>query len=130
MIIRFFVRLLTAYITIQIKLAIFLLKHFEITNSLLAGFTTDMLLVRFNLNIWIRIGLVVVIAAASFILQYLFIPVRIAFGFFSSFMCGTIAYALFKDIRVFSPFIPTIVTAILVLLLNWFGWKKRMETSE
>ena len=118
MIIRFFVRLLTAYITIQIKVAIFLLKHFEITNSLLAGFMIDMLLVKFNLNIWIRIGIVVVTAAISFILQYLFIPVRIVFGFFSSFMCGAIAYALFKDIRVFSPLIPTIITAILVLLLN------------
>ena len=128
--IRIFIRLIIAYISIQIKVALFFLKHFEITNSLLAGFTTDMLLVRLNLNIWIRIGLVVVIAVTSFILQYLFIPVRIAFGFFSSFMCGAIAYALFKDIRVFSPFIPTIVTAILVLLLNWFGWKKRMETSE
>ena len=125
--IRLFLRLIIAYITIQIKILLFFIKHFEITNSLLTGLFADMLINKLDLNVWFRIGVIVVIAAASFLLQYFFIPARILFGAISSFICGAIAYAVFKDNSYFSPYIPMAIVTALVGVLNWLGWKKRTE---
>ncbi|MBP5495152.1 MAG: hypothetical protein J6X97_08650 [Lachnospiraceae bacterium] len=125
--IRIFIRLLVAYISIQIRLVLFLMKHFDITNSLLTGLFADMLLGRLNLYIWIRIGIVIVIAVICFLLQHFFIPARIIISAFSCFICGAIAYAVFKDNEVFSPYIPMVIVASLTGVLNWICWKNRMK---
>lgn len=125
--IRIFIRLIIAYISIHIRIMLFLMKHFNVTNSLLMGLFADMLLGRLNLYIWIRIGIVIVIAAICFLLQHFFIPARIIISAFSCFICGAIAYAVFKDNEVFSPYIPMVIVASLTGVLNWICWKNRMK---
>ncbi len=125
--IRIFIRLLVAYISIQIRLVLFLMKHFDITNSLLTGLFADMLLSKLGLNIWIRIGIVIVIAVSIFFLQHFFIPVRIIVSAISCFICGAIAFALFRDNRIFSPYIAMIIVSTLTGILNWLCWKNRMN---
>lgn len=128
--IRVFLRFIIAYITIQIKILLFFIKHFEITNSLLIGLFADMLINKLDLNVWIRIVVIVVIAVASYLLQYFFIPARILFGAISSFICGAIAYAVFKGNSYFSPYISMALVTVLVGVLNWIGWKNRMKSEK
>ena len=125
--IRIFIRLIIAYISIHIRILLFLMKHFDVTNSLLIGLFADMLLNKINLYIWIRIGIVLVIAIGCFQLQHFFIPARIIISAFSCFICGLIAYALFKDNNVFSPYIAMVIMVILTGILNWLCWKNRTK---
>ena len=126
--IRIFIRLIIAYISIHIRIVFFLMKHFDVTNSLLTGLFADMLLNKLELSIWIRIGIVVVIAIGCFLLQHFFIPARIIISAFSCFICGAIAYAVFMDNKVFSPYIAMIIVVILTGILNWLCWKNRTKT--
>lgn len=126
--IRIFIRLIIAYISIHIRIAFFLMKHFDVTNSLLTGLFADMLLSKLDLYIWIRIGILIVIAIGCFLLQHFFIPARIIISAFSCFICGAIAYALFKDNRTFSPYIAMVIVVILTGILNWLCWKNRTKS--
>lgn len=126
--IRILIRLIIAYISIHIRIVLFLMKHFDVTNSLLTGLFADMLLNKLELSIWIRIGIVVVISIGCFLLQHFFIPARITISTFSCFICGAIAYAVFKDNKAFSPYIAMIIVAILTGILNWLCWKNRAKT--
>ena len=126
--IRILIRLIIAYISIHIRIVLFLMKHFDVTNSLLTGLFADMLLNKLELSIWIRIGIVIVIAVICFLLQHFFIPARIIISAFSCFICGAIAYAVFKDNKAFSPYIAMIIVAILTGILNWLCWKNRAKT--
>ena len=122
------IRLIIVYISLHIRLILFLMKHFDVTNSLLTGLFADMLISKLNINIWIRIGTVIVIAVVCFLLQHFFIPARIIISAFSCFIFGAIAYAVFKDNKVFSPYIAMIIVVILTGILNWLCWKNRTKT--
>ena len=125
--IRIFIRLIIAYISIHIRVVLFLMKHFDFTNSLLVGLFVDILLNKLDLYIWIRIWIVIAIVIGSFLLQHFFIPARIIISAFSCFICGAIAYTVFKDTSVFSSYIAMVITVVLTGILNWLFWKNRTK---
>ena len=47
---------------------------------------------------------------------------------FSCLICGAIAYALFKDNKVFSPYIVMVIVALLTGILNWLCWRNRTKS--
>ena len=112
-------------IRIHIKAILFLIRRFEITNGLIAGFTFQMLTGKLNMNIWIRVAIIICIVAASILLQYFIKPARVVFGVIGSVFIGIIAYAVFQDNIHFSPYIPMIIAIILSGIVNIFGWKLR-----
>lgn len=116
------VRIVIAYIKFHVRMLIFLIKHFDITNSLLTSIAVWMITDRIEMNIGLRIGILSGIAVISFILQHFLKPARILFAIVGSFMCGAVAYALFKDNGSFSAYIPMAITMIIVGIVNFVGW--------
>ncbi len=115
-------------IKVHIKVILFLIKRFEITNGLIVALSAEALTLNLNLNIWIRVIAFILITVGCILLQYFFIPARIMFGAFSSILLGAIAYTVFKENTHIMPFIPMIIVTILTGLLNWFGWKIRIDS--
>jgi hypothetical protein len=115
-------------IKVHIKVILFLIKRFEITNGLIVALSAEALTLNINLNIWIRVIAFILITVGCILLQYVFIPARIMFGAFSSILLGAIAYTIFKENTHIMPFIPMIIVTILTGLLNWFGWKIRIDS--
>ncbi len=116
------VRIVIAYIKFHVRMLIFLIKHFDITNSLLTSIAVWMITDRIEMHIGLRIGMLTGIAVISFILQHFLKPARILFAIIGSFMCGAVAYALFKDNGSFSAYIPMVITMIIVGIVNFVGW--------
>ena len=112
-------------IRIHIKAILFLIRRFEITNGLIAGFTFQMLTGKLNMNIWVRVAIIICIVVASILLQYFFKAARVLFGVIGSVFVGFIAYAVFQDNLYFSPYIPMIIAIILSGIVNILGWKLR-----
>ena len=117
-------------ITIHVKAILFLLKHFDITNGLIAGSTFQILTGNLHINVWIRVVIVVGIIAASILLQHFFKPARIIFGILSSIFFGIIAYGFFQDNTKFSPYIPMGITIIIVAALNVLSWIRISHSNE
>ena len=109
-------------ITIHVKVILFLLKHFDITNGLIAGSTFQILTMNIHMNVWIRVVIAVVIIAASILLQHFFMPARIIFGILSAVFLGIISYGIFQDNTKLSPYIPMGITIIIVAALNVLSW--------
>ena len=116
------VRIVIVYIKFHVRMLIFLIKHFDLTNSLLTGIAVWMITDRIEMHIGLRIGMITGIAVISFILQHFLKPARILFAIIGSFMCGAVAYALFKDNGSFSAYIPMVITMIIVGIVNFVGW--------
>lgn len=116
------VRIVIAYIKFHVRMIIFLIKHFDITNSLLTSIAVWMITDRIEMHMGLRIGMITGIAVISFILQHFLKPARILFAIIGSFMCGAVAYALFKDNGSFSAYIPMVITMIIVGIVNFVGW--------
>ena len=115
-------------IKVHIKVILFLIKRFEITNGLIVALSAEAITLNLNLNIWIRVIAFILITVGCILLQHFFIPARIMFGAFSSILLGAIAYTVFKENTHIMPFIPMIIVTILTGLLNWFGWKIRIDS--
>ena len=122
------IRIVLLIIRIHIKVLLFLIKRFEITNGLIVALSAEALTLNLNLNIWIRVIAFVLITIVCILLQYFFIQARIMFGAFSSILLGAIAYTAFKDNTHIFPYIPMIIVSSLTGLLNWIGWKLRLES--
>lgn len=116
------VRIVIAYIKLHIRILIFLIKHFDITNSLLTSIAVWMLTDQIEMPIGLRIGILVGIAVISFLLQHFIKPARIVFAVIGSFMCGAVAYAFFKDNESFSAYIPMVITMVIAGIVNFIGW--------
>ena len=117
-------------IKVHIKVILFLIKRFEITNGLIVALSAEAITLNLNLNIWIRVIAFILITVGCIFLQYFFIPARIMFGAFSSILLGAIAYTVFKDNTNIFPYIPMIIVTSLTGLLNWIGWKLRLDSLE
>lgn len=117
-------------IKVHIKVILFLIKRFEITNGLIVALSAEAITLNLNLNIWIRVIAFILITVGCILLQYFFIPARIMFGAFSSILLGAIAYTVFKDNTNIFPYIPMIIVTSLTGLLNWIGWKLRLDSLE
>ena len=122
------IRIALLIIRIHIKLLLFLIKRFEITNGLIVALSAEALTLDLSLNIWIRVIAFILITVGCVLLQYFFIPARIMFGAFSSILLGAIAYTVFKENTHIFPYIPMIIVASLTGLLNWIGWKLRLDS--
>ena len=122
------IRIALLVIRIHIKVILFLIRRFEISNGLIVAFSAEALTLNLNLNIWIRVIAFVLITVGCVLLQYFFIPARIMFGAFSSILLGAIAYMIFKENTHIMPLIPMIIVTILTGLLNWLGWKIRIDS--
>ena len=115
-------------IKVHIEVIMFLIKHFDITNSLIAGSVFQILTRNIELNIWVRVGTIIGIITVSYLLQHFFLPARIAYGILSSAYLGLLAYGLFQDSSKISPFIPMGITVGLAGSLNVISWY-RMKIS-
>lgn len=116
------VRIVIAYIKLHIRILIFLIKHFDITNSLHTSIAVWMLTDQIEMPIGLRIGMLVGIAVISFLLQHFLKPARILFAIVGSFMCGAVAFAFFKDNESFSAHIPMAITMVIAGIVNFIGW--------
>lgn len=117
-------------ITIHIKVFLFLIKHFDITNGLIVSLFVHLFTQGIQVNIWIRVMTLLIIVVGVVILQHLFKPARIAFGFVSSFFSGVITYGLFRENAFFPPVIPMVIAILATFTLNIVFWehlKKRKQ---
>ncbi len=105
-----------------LKAVLFLLKRFDVTNSLLVGAGTVVATLQIELHPGIRVGIFVFISAVSMILQHFFKPARIVFGAVSAFLAGLIAYGVSRDTGYMFPFVPMVIAMISVGLLNFISW--------
>ncbi len=108
-------------ITIHVKIFLFLIKHFDITNGLIVSLFVQVFTQDTQVNIWVRISVLALITAGSVILQHFFRPARIVFGLVSSFFCGLIAYGIFQDSKVM-PWIPFVIAFLITAGLNYLNW--------
>ena len=117
-------------IKLHIKVLLFLIKRFDITNSLIVGVMLETLTQNLEINIWIKVVVIALIIAGCIILQHFFKPARIVFGIGSSVFGGMIAYEIAKEFDSTIPFVPMIITIIIVAILNvlsWFGLDNKKE---
>ena len=105
-----------------LKAILFLLKRFDITNSLLLGAGTVAATLKIELHPGIRGAIFVIIIGISLVLQHFFKPARIVFGAISAFLAGLIAYGISKDTGYMFPFVPMVIAMISVGLLNFISW--------
>ena len=109
-------------IKVHIKAILFLIKHFDVTNGLIAGTTFQIMTGNLRINTWIRVGIVIGIIAGSILLQHFFKPARIVFGILSSAFLGLIAYGIFQENTTVSPFIPMGIAIGIAASLNVISW--------
>lgn len=115
---------------LHIKFLMFLIKRFDITNSLIIGMMLETLTQNLEINIWIKAVVIAFIIAGCIVLQYFFKPARIVFGIGSSVFGGMIAYEIAKEFDSTIPFVPMAITIIIVAILNvlsWFGLDNKRE---
>lgn len=123
------VRIVIAYIKLHIRVLIFLIKHFDVTNGLLTSLAVWMLTNKIEMPIALRIGILVGVVVISILLQHFVKPARFVFSAIGSFMCGAIAYAFFKDNERFSAYIPMAITMVLAVAINFIGWWWKDDSS-
>ncbi len=116
-------------ITIHIKIFLFLIKHFDITNGLIVSLFVHLFTQGIQVNIWIRVTLFVLITAGCIIFQHLFKSARIVFGLVSSFFGGLIVYGIFQKSNVL-PWIPFAIAFILTGVLNYLSWYRIKHSRE
>jgi len=109
-------------ITIYVKIFLFLIKRFDITNGLIVALWVAIFAQDIEINIWLRITILVLIVLVCFLLQHFVRPTRIIFGIISSLFGGLIAYGIFQDNEKISPYIPMAIAIVIVAILNWFSW--------
>lgn len=105
-------------IKLHIKVLLFFLKHFEITNGLIVGALMETFTQSLDVNIWIKVGGIAVIVVGCILLQYFFRPIRIVFSVGSSFISGLIAYGIAEQFDGSVPLVPALVTMVIVATLN------------
>ena len=108
-------------ITIHIKVFLFLIKHFDITNGLIVSLFVHLFTQGIQVNIWIRVTIFMLITAGCIILQHLFKSARIVFGLVSSFFGGLIVYGIFRESNVLA-WISFVIAFILTGVLNYLSW--------
>ena len=116
-------------VTIHIKVFLFLIKNFDITNGLIVSLFVQVFTQDLQVNIWVRIAVLVLITVGCIVLQHFFKPARIVLGLISSFFCGLIAYGLFQDSKIFS-WIPFVVAFLITAGLNYLSWHKIRTTDK
>ncbi len=109
-------------VTIHIKVFLFLIKHFDITNGLIVCLSVHVFTQDIRINIWVRIAVLISIMVGCILLQHFFIPARIVFGTGSSIFGGMIAYGIAEECGNSFPVIPMIITIVIVALLNLIRW--------
>ena len=115
-------------ITIHIKIFLFLIKHFDITNGLIVSLFAQVLTQDLQINIWIRVALLVFITVGCIVLQHFFKPARIVLGFISSFFCGLMAYGVFQESKIFS-WVSFGITFLITGCINGVSWI-RLDKNE
>ena len=108
-------------ISIHIKMFLFLIKHFDITNGLIVSLFVQVFTQDLQVKIWVRIAVLVLITVGCIVLQHFFKPARIVLGLISSFFCGLIAYGIFQDSKIFS-WIPFAIAFLITCILNYLSW--------
>ena len=123
------IRLILFVISLHIKAICFLIKHFDLTNSLFTSFAVWVLTDKIKMPIGVRIVILISIAVISFLLQQFFKPARIIISIIGSFMCGAITYGLFEGNGKFSAYIPMAIAMIMAGIVNIFGWQIKKNES-
>ena len=121
------IRLILFVISMHIKAICFLIKHFDLTNSLFTSFAVWILTDKIKMPIGVRIALLVLIAVTSFLLQHFFKLARIVFAIIGSFMTGALIYALFDGNGKFSAYIPMTIAMVIAGIVNAIGWWIKIE---
>lgn len=116
------IRIILFVISLHIKAICFLIKHFDLTNSLFTSFAVWILTDKIKMPIGVRVVMLILIAVISFLLQHFFKPARIVFSIIGSFMCGALVYALFDGNGKFSAYIPMMISIALNIMFNVSGW--------
>ena len=109
-------------IKLHIKVLLFLIKRFDITNSLIVGMMLETLTQNLEINIWIKVVAIAIIVAGCILLQHFLKLARIIFGIGSSIFGGMIAYGIAKECGNAFPVIPIIITVVTVAILNTLNW--------
>ena len=120
-------------VKLHIKVILLLVRRFDITNGLIVGFMIEMLTEKIPINIWIKVVGIAIIVVGSILLQHFFKPARIVFGIISSLFGGLIAYGVAKEFHARIPYIPMVITAVLIGGLNavsWMGIGLGKETTD
>ncbi len=88
-----------------------------------------MLTDKIEIPVPVRIGMLIAIAVGSFLFQHFFFVARILIGAIASFLCGTMAYALFEGNGRFTLFIPMGITILIVGVFNVLAWLGKEEKT-
>ena len=123
------IRLILFVISLHIKAICFLIKHFDLTNSLFTSFAVWILTDKIKMPIGVTVVMLILISVISFLLQHFFKPARIVFGIIGSFMCGAVVYALFDGNGKFSAYIPMAVAIVIFGIVNIIGWWIKTENK-
>ena len=105
-------------VTIHIKVFLFLIKHFDITNGLIVCLSVHVFTQDIRINIWVRIAVLISIMVGCILLQHFFILARIVFGTGSSIFGGMIAYGIAEECGNSFPVIPMIITIVITTALR------------
>ena len=123
------IRLILFVISLHIKAICFLIKHFDLTNSLFTSFAAWILTDKIKMPIGVRMAMLVLIAVTSFLLQHFFKSARIIFAVIGSFMTGAIVYAIFDGNGNFPAYIPMAIALVIAIIVNIIGWKVKKEEN-
>ena len=100
----------------------FLIRRFDITNSLLLGGGLAIASYRLEIHPAIKWGVIVFLSVGSCILQHFFKPARIVFGVMSSLFAGFMAYGISNESDFINPIIPTVIAVLVTGVLNTLSW--------
>ena len=105
-------------IKLHIKVLLFLIKRFDITNSLIVGMMLETLTQNLEINIWIKVITIAIIVAGCVLLQNLFYPIRVVFAIVGTIFCWLIVCESFN---VSFVSLTSFISLLFVGLLNGFS---------
>ena len=109
-------------VTAVVNVGLFLIRRFDVTNSLLVSGVVQLVTIHNSISTGIRWVMFIGIVLVSFVLQHSFKVFRVIFAVASIFAACFIAYAWKHYDSVHDQNIPMLISSVIVAALNLISW--------
>lgn len=128
--IAFFLQIALCLVILVIKVVMFLIARFDVTNSLLAGIVVELATYQVDITTGWRWAMFIGIFGVCFILQHVFKVARIVASVFSVIIIGLIGYMWRNDIAEAQRNIIMLICMLVAAALNFCSWAMIHEQTE
>ncbi len=126
----FFLQIVMYLMALLIRVALFLIARFDVTNSLLAGLAAELATYQVDISTGWRWFMFISIFAACLALQHAFKVARIVGSVFSVIVIGIIGYLWRSDIPEAQRNMTMVICMLVTAALNYCSWAMIRQQPE